>query len=183
MTQALNNGKAAEDCCKVVAGHYDVNSDDVYLVRTETPNEARLRQQQSTAPRSFHSAIFGSEANHRQVTAYDIAIGSGKAVSHPLFRAYLCAVADWRLKEPEPYEQLRPGILEWKIFLKMFRDYYNAEPDWRQALIRGSCVYYSRGELPACLPLIDALPPMVVNETMSGLRFGPKSAAAETAAL
>ncbi len=63
VAQALNQGKPPEDCCKVVSGQYDAASMNLLLVRTETPNEARLRQQRSTAGRSFHGAIFGSEAN------------------------------------------------------------------------------------------------------------------------
>lgn len=175
--QVLNDGREPEDRCHVRSGRYDGQPGLVHIVRTETPNEARLRQQQSTSSRSFHGAIFGSEANHRQVTAWDVAIGSGKAVSHPLFRAYLCAVADWRLKEPKPNESVRPGILEWQDFNEQFHKYFDAEPDWRKQLIRGNCVYYSTGELPSCLPLVTDLPPAVVNETMSGLRVGPTPAA------
>ncbi len=111
-----------------------------------------------------------------------MAIGSGKAVSHPLFRAYLCAVADWRLKKPDKNEAVRPGILEWEKFTAKFKDYYDAEPDWRKKLIQGNCVYYSTGVLPECLPLIDKLPPTLVNETMSGVRVGPKPTAATAAA-
>jgi hypothetical protein len=70
------------------------------IERRESPNEARLRYQNDTSPRSFHSAIWASKANHAHVTAYDIAVGRGRAVSDKAFYAYLCAVADWRLKEP-----------------------------------------------------------------------------------
>lgn len=65
----------------------------------ESPNEARLRWQREVSAKSFHSSIIGSAKNHSQVTAYDVAIGSGKASSDPLFYAYLCAVADWRVKD------------------------------------------------------------------------------------
>jgi len=141
------------------------------LVRAkESADEARLRQQQhGTSARSFHGAIFGSRLNHQQVTAYDIAIGGGKAVTDPLFYGYLCAVADWRLKKPRPNDPRRPGILTWQKFQEQFSVFYNSELDWRKALIEGNCTYYSTGNLPDCLPVLPAgLPPMVVSETMSG---------------
>jgi len=144
------------------------------LVRAkESADEARLRQQQhGTSARSFHGAIFGSRLNHQQVTAYDIAIGGGKAVTDPLFYGYLCAVADWRLKRPDPTKKARMGILIWGKFQEQFGVFYNSEPDWRKALIEGNCTYYSTGKLPDCLPVLPAgLPPTVVSETMSGQRI------------
>ena len=76
----------------------------VLIKRKETPTEVRRRFQsaQSSAhlsARSFHSAIWASAANHQNVTAYDLAIGSGGAVDDPEFRNYLCAVADWRVAQ------------------------------------------------------------------------------------
>ena len=83
-------------------GHWSPRPDGRLLVqRRETPDEVRLREQKSgVSTRSFHGAIFGSRLNHKHVTAYDLAIGQGEAISDPEFRAYLCAVADWRLKKP-----------------------------------------------------------------------------------
>jgi hypothetical protein len=43
-------------------------------------------------PRSFHSAIWASKANHAKVTAYDIAVGRGRAVTDPFYRT----CARWR---------------------------------------------------------------------------------------
>jgi hypothetical protein len=83
---------------------------------------------------------------------------------------------DWK------QDQLRQGILEWKKFVEQFKEYYDAEEDWRKELIYGNCAYYSTGELPECLPLITQLPAAVVNETMSGLRIGPTPKADESAA-
>ena len=135
----------------------------------ESPNAARLRWQQEVSPKSFHSAIFGSRKNHRQVTAYDLSIGSGKAVSDPAFYAYLCAVADWRLKKPNKFTQPRPGILTWDSFLKLYRAYYDNEPNWRKQLIQGSVGYYSSGILPGGLPLLAGkLWDIVISETTSG---------------
>ena len=142
----------------------------------ESPDEARLRQQQSgLSARSFHGAIFGARSNHRYVTAYDVAIGQGKAASDPLFYRYLCALADWRLKKPDGKRPLRPGILSWKSFLTDFGVYFATEPADRAAIIEGSCDYYSTGVLPAWLPVLpEGLPSTIVCETKLGYRVTPK---------
>jgi hypothetical protein len=153
--------------CLEVGFERPLNPPKLLIERTETPNEARLRWQKATTPRSFHSAIYGGRKNHSQVTAYDVAIGGGKAPTHPLFYKYLCAVADWRLKEPRNKEQPRHGILKWSEFLKQFAPYWADERPWRKALIEGNKVYYSTGKLPAELPLPpEGLPQCLVVESM-----------------
>jgi hypothetical protein len=137
----------------------------------ESPDAARKRWQQELGEKSFHSAIFDSAANHRYVTAYDVAIGSGKASSHPRFYAYLCAVADWRLKKPGPDDRGRKGILTWAKFMDGHSAYYECEPDWIKKLIEGNVDYYSTGKLPNCLPVLTGrLWDIVVSETTSGKR-------------
>ncbi|MEW7848812.1 DUF3274 domain-containing protein [Massilia aurea] len=137
----------------------------------ESPNAARLRWQHEYSPKSFHSVIFASSKNHRQVTAYDLSIGSGKAVSDPKFYAYLCAVADWRLKILGIDGEARLGILTWNEFLATFGPYIASEPDWRRQIIEGSAKYYSSGALPTGLPLLTGkLWDIVISETTSGKR-------------
>ncbi len=144
------------------------------VLRSETPDEARLRWQKEVSPKSFHGAIFGNKANHANVTAYDVAIGGGLASSHPIFYSYLCAVADWRLKKGNQND-LRNGILGWKSFLKMFAsvpstdagdgtaNYWSVEPNWRRDVIEGNANYYSTGVLPTCIPSITkGLPSAVI---------------------
>lgn len=176
LTERLNSEKKNEDRCEVknvyvcleVGFERPVNPLKLLIERTETPNEARLRWQQTSVSRSFHSAIYGGRKNHSQVTAYDVAIGGGKAPTHPLFYKYLCAVADWRLKEPRDSEQRRPGILTWGKFQKEFADYWTDERPWRKALIEGNKDYYTNGKLPADLPLPpEGLPQTLVVESMS----------------
>jgi pimeloyl-ACP methyl ester carboxylesterase len=146
------------------------NTGKVLVHRTETGDEARLRWQQASGARSFHGAIFGGVANHRQVTAYDMAIGGGTAASDPKFYAYLCAVADWRLKRDEP--RTRPLIMKWNDFLEKFEVYWKKEPPWRRELIEGNAEYYSSGILPACVPtLMEGLPSSVVCETLECSSF------------
>ena len=137
----------------------------------ESPNAARVRWQHEYGPKSFHSAIFASRKNHRHVTAYDLSIGSGKATSDPVFRDYLCAVADWRLKFPEREARPRPGILTWAEFLRSFSTYYANEPEWRKQLIFGNANYYSHGVLPLGLPVLTGkIWDIVISETTSGKR-------------
>jgi hypothetical protein len=176
VTEKLNRDKKIEEQCEVrnvyvcldIGFERPVNPAILLIERTETPNEARLRWQKASVSRSFHSAIFGGRNNHRQVTAYDVAIGGGKAPTHPLFYTYLCAVADWRLKKLRKGENPRPGILTWEKFNTQFAAYWKDERPWRKSLIEGNQVYYSNGELPADLPLPpEGMPPTVVVEPMS----------------
>jgi pimeloyl-ACP methyl ester carboxylesterase len=137
----------------------------VFAMVQESRDAARRRWQNEVSAKSFHSAIFGSRKNHSQVTAYDVAIGRGRASTDPNFYAYLCAVADWRLKKPAPGDKPR-GITQWKDFVADFGIYLECEPQWRRELIEGNADYYSSGVLPACLPLLTGkLMDIVVSDT------------------
>jgi hypothetical protein len=143
----------------------------------ESLNDARKRWQNEVGEKSFHSAIFDSAVNHRYVTAYDLSIGSGKAASHPKFYAYLCAVADWRLKKLGSGDPVRKGVPTWTKFMEKHRAYYECEPDWRKQVIEGNADYYSKGTLPTCLPvLIGKLWDIVVSETTTGKRVNQGNA-------
>jgi hypothetical protein len=147
----------------------------------ESPNVARKRWQNEVTPKSFHGVIFGSRKNHRHVTAYDLSIGSGKAASDPKFFAYLCAVADWRLKSDASIDKRRPGIMIWSEFSQKFDAYYNCEPDWRRHLIKGNVDYYSSGRLPKNLPLLTGkLWHIIISEITSGERVERPAAPART---
>jgi pimeloyl-ACP methyl ester carboxylesterase len=152
----------------------------VMAVIEESPNAARRRWQHEVGAKSFHSAIFDSRKNHSHVTAYDVAIGSGKASSDPKFYEYLCAVADWRLKKITPIDNPRTGILVWDKFVTKFDTYLQCEPQWRRELIDGNADYYSLGVLPGCLPLLTGkLSDIVVSETTAGKRFVQANAVKE----
>jgi hypothetical protein len=178
LTELLNLGKENADKCVVRAVFVcldkgfiarPVNPPRLLVERTETANEARKRWQKTTVPRSFHSAVYGGRKNHSHVTAYDVAIGGGNAPTHSLFYMYLCAVADWRLKNPrKSANKPRKGILKWQDFVQMFSSYWVDERPWRKALFEGNADYYSTGVLPADLPLPPDLPPALVMEPMSG---------------
>jgi hypothetical protein len=142
----------------------------------ESPNDARRRWQNEVGEKSFHSVIFDSATNHRNVTAYDLSIGSGKASSHPEFYAYLCDVADWRLKQPVRRDTIRKGILTWDNFMRRHSVYYECEPDWRKQVIAGNVDYYSNGTLPTWLPVLTGkLWDIVVSETTAGKRVNPSN--------
>lgn len=176
LADIVNRDKKNEDKCEIkniyvclaLGFARPLDPPRLLIERTETANEARLRWQQANVPRSFHSAIYGGRRNHSQVTAYDVAIGGGKAPTDPLFYKYLCAVADWRLKKPLIVDSQRPGILLWEKFLLQFADYWLDERPWRKTLIEGNSTYYSIGILPADLPLPpEGIPPDLVVEAMS----------------
>jgi hypothetical protein len=191
----LNQGKPVTQQCVVVQVFRCQGADlgptkQLLVKRKETPDEARLRWQKEVSPKSFHGAIFGNKDNHANVTAYDLAIGGGLASSHPIFYAYLCAVADWRLKRGTQNE-LRNGILDWKTFLKTFApapsedlnkpaaDYWSVEPKWRKDLIAGNAGYYSTGVLPTCIPsLTSGLPTAVICQKIdnAAMQHAPRPA-------
>ncbi|PWF48868.1 DUF3274 domain-containing protein [Massilia glaciei] len=169
LEKAINKGKDPGDWCKVKSAWGVAPGEKISVTRYETPNEARLRWQHEVSPKSFHGAIVGSSENHRNVTAYDVAIGGGKASSDPNFYKYLCAVADWRLKRLDIIP--RASILKWSDFQKKFHRYWEVEPQWRKDLIEGNARYYSSGKLPNCVPsLREGLPSTVLCETRAGMR-------------
>ena len=182
--KALNLGKDNEAQCKIVdvfvcvgdtAARRPTTPPKLIIQRTETTQESRLRWQHVSMARSFHGAVYGGSKNHQYVTAYDVAIGGGTATTHPLFYAYLCAVADWRLKQPPKNEKLRPGILGWADFQKIFAIYWKDEPAWRSDLISANVGYYSTGTLPSSLPLPpEGLPSAVLLQSFSDGKIGFK---------
>jgi hypothetical protein len=168
----LNGEKPLSACCEVLEVYVCVYQGFTFIPttppkilvrRTETPNEARFRWQHQFVPRSFHGAIFGGQANHRNVTAYDVAIGGGKASSDPEFYRYLCAVADWRLQKNRRLR--KPSVEWWDNFSEKYAAYVRCEPEWRSYLISANSEYYSHGVLPDRLPVLpEGLPDSVICE-------------------
>ncbi|MGG7604469.1 T6SS effector phospholipase Tle3 domain-containing protein [Massilia sp. BKSP1R2A-1] len=155
--------------CRVLGATRQTNGKVIAHIQ-ESPNEARRRWQNEVSPKSFHGSIFGSVKNHRNVTAYDLAIGGGLASSDPAFYAYLCAVADWRLQSDEKAEK-RSSVLRWERFEKLHGVYWSAESAERKELIKANSIYYSSGNLPSCVPALHVgLPKLVICETVAGDR-------------
>lgn len=175
MTKAYNSEKGLEgdDQCAIIAASY-CNGKFIATVE-ESPNAGRLRWQHELSAVSFHGSIIGNSTNHKQVTAYDVAIGKGTASTDPNFHAYLCMVADWRLKKINFNKKpIRPNIPLWTDFLKKQQKYWDVEPPWRKKLIEGNSHYYSSGELPAELPLLTGkLWEIIIAITVSGNRVNP----------
>ncbi len=164
--------------CRILGATRQTNGKVMAHIQ-ESPNEARRRWQNEVSPKSFHGSIFGSAKNHRNVTAYDLSIGGGKASSDPKFYAYLCAVADWRLQTDKKSER-RASIMRWDDFAKKFNLYWAAEPAERRELIMGNATYYGSGVLPTCVPALHlGLPKLVVCETVAGNRVTVKSPATQ----
>ena len=141
-----------------------------YLVEhDELPDQARLRWQNSFTPKSYHSAIIGSKANHRDVTAYDVSIGGGKSVTNKDFCEFLCAVADWRIPETLTDSAEQESIVNWNDFLFSFSEQLaKIRPIW-QDLIVANKVYYNTGILPEKMPLIgQSLFSLIVCEATDG---------------
>lgn len=175
MTERYNQDKGlkGDDQRAIVAGVY-LNGKFMATVE-ESPNEGRLRWQHELSAKSFHGSIIGNQENHRQVTAYDVAIGQGAASTDPLFYAYLCAVADWRKKDPKNSPIPRAGIPRWDQFLSSYSIYWNVEPQWRKSIIEGNKNYYNTGVLPEGLPVLTGkLWEIVISETTGGKRVDPK---------
>ncbi|MBJ7312352.1 DUF3274 domain-containing protein [Rugamonas sp. CCM 8940] len=171
MTRAYNEekGRQGDDQRTILNASYI--GDKFIATVEESPNEGRLRWQHGLSAKSFHGAIIGNKENHKRVTAYDIAIGRGRAATDPMFYAYLCAVADWRLRKPSATFTQRPGILTWDKFLLQHNEHWGVEIPWRRELIEGNSNYYSTGELPPCVPLLTgALWEIVIAETVGGNR-------------
>ncbi|MES2299866.1 MAG: DUF3274 domain-containing protein [Pseudomonadota bacterium] len=163
------------DAQRTVDSAYRLKDGRVVAQMHESPDEARIRWQHEVSAKSFHGGIIGSAKNHEHVTAYDVAIGAGTASSDPAFYAYLCAVADWRLKKPLPDDASRPGILLWNDFRSKYKVYWEKEPNWRGKIIQGNADYYSNGILPICLPLPSGpLWSIVVSELTSGKHIDGK---------
>ena len=57
------------------------------------------------------------------------------------------------------------GALTWDNFLKKHKQYFECEPPEIRELIRGNCDYYSKGELPQCVPTFARRPRAVISET------------------
>jgi pimeloyl-ACP methyl ester carboxylesterase len=138
----------------------------------ELPDQARLRWQNSFSPKSYHSAIVGSKVNHAYVTAFDVAIGAGKAMSNHEFSYFLCAVADWRMPELRPTKKSGTAVMNWDDFLATFSTQLKEiRQEWFE-LIRANKDYYNKGQLPEWIPLIGrCFGDLLVCETTGGI-FG-----------
>ncbi|MCX4165874.1 MULTISPECIES: DUF3274 domain-containing protein [Paraburkholderia] len=158
--QVLNSEKGPDDQCKVdaIANAYDGGDENLRLVRdtivvlrTETPNEAKVRLMNNyTVDDSYHSAVMSGRLNHRCATAFDVSIGQARALDDPHWQALLRAIADWRI----PIQQVKDASPN-----------YPSLEGMTQRIVEANCAYYDVGKFPS--DLVPATPPApVVSETI-----------------
>ncbi|MFT3849717.1 MAG: DUF3274 domain-containing protein [Propionivibrio sp.] len=160
--QALNRDKAVEDRCRVESA-YRLHDGRLSVLRSETPNEARLRWQSTKSmANSYHSAIVANPEHSRLVHAYDVAIAQGESVSNPTFRELLLRLADWRVVTKKDPMDPKSGILLKDVKANAF---YKELPERMKTFVEANARYYTEGTLP--LHLIPAEPPKaVVSDTL-----------------
>ncbi|WP_269508526.1 T6SS effector phospholipase Tle3 domain-containing protein [Burkholderia sp. IMCC1007] len=144
----------------------------------ESPNEARERLVRAPLGEneaiSFHSAIPMSVEHSRRALAYDLAIGQAKSIDDESYYAYLCRVADWRLRwdlyvgkrgeaDRKSKEETDPAIMQW----------YKAEAEEHVDLIDATDVYIGSGVLPEVTKNAHSQPLTTVRyQTVAGRRDG-----------
>lgn len=126
------------------------------IKRSESPNQARRRWQNTSEDNSYHSAIVANPEHSRRVTAYDTALGWADAADQRAFFAFLCLIADWR-KDLDIYAF--PNFTKTTICKSAYFATLTAE---HQQLIRDTWKYAREGILPkleACSEF-----PLIVSE-------------------
>ena len=133
--------------------------------RKETPDETRQRwQSKKMDENSHHSSIVSNHWHSQAVTAYDLALGRPIpwTEEEKKFYAYLCEVADWRIKtknikvEPTVKDKLTPLIAT---------GFYPDKDPKNNELINATATYYVEGKLP---PQVMAAKPA---DKLSLIRF------------
>jgi hypothetical protein len=128
------------------------------LKRMESPNETALRYlRHAVEENSYHSGIVANPKHHRQVTAYDLAIGQAKSIDDPDRLNFLLHVANWRTDWSRLQCSDEPEVT------KLFDALLGPE----KSLVDGTSEYYRSGRLPDAVQGNGArqLPSLVVSET------------------
>lgn len=144
----------------------------------ESPNQARRRRMNAARAEqnaySFHSAIPMNKEHSRRALAYDLALGQARSIDDEEFYAYLCRVADWRLKwRDDGNRRESPGVAADLPDANMLR-LYNEEPTDRRAVISVTDDYRKKGVLPTVAANAQ-LPTAVVSQTTGDVLFGLRS--------
>ncbi len=129
---ALNDAKDELDQTKVlrVFSALPPTPGQVMVIRTETPNEGKLRfMNKKLDPSSYHSAVMSGELNHRCATAFDVSLGQARAIDDPDRADVLRAIADWRI----PLKKVRvTGNGAYDQFDSITQQYVKATNDYNQ---------------------------------------------------
>ncbi|APC19549.1 hypothetical protein BLL42_27930 (plasmid) [Pseudomonas frederiksbergensis] len=161
---ARNEGKDTAQCAHVIRAR-PLGDNQVLITRSETPYEARLRlQEKHEEPLSFHSAIPNNPEHSRRVMAYDLAIGSGESVDDPVFYAYLCRVADWRLDWNRSHESIfAQAATELDLPDEDVQTLFQS--DNNRSLIESTVEYRKTGTLPTAVG--SNMPTLVASQTLA----------------
>ncbi|HKT97925.1 MAG TPA: DUF3274 domain-containing protein [Paraburkholderia sp.] len=151
--EVLNQGKDTLDQCSVerVFTGLPLTPGKIWLIRKETPNEAKLRwMNEHQGDSSYHSAVMSGEENHRNATAFDVSLGQAKVLDDADRAEALRAIADWRNSITTIN---RAGKGAYKLFDEITKRYVDA-----------TLAYYSKGAFPS-ESLVPVTPPHgVVSE-------------------
>lgn len=154
VANVLNAGKDPDDQCRVlrVQPTLPPHTGKLQVLRGETPNEAKLRlMNEFRGQSSYHSAVMSGRRNHRCATAFDVAIGEGRAVDDPVLAKLLRSIADWRIS----LDNIKKGAA---------LERYNQFDRLTREIVEATCVYYDQGTFPP-EHLVPRTPPhQVVSE-------------------
>jgi hypothetical protein len=118
----------------------------ILVGRDETPDETRLRwQSREMDENSYHSSIVSNHWHSQAVTAYDLALGRPIpwTEKEKKFYAYICEVADWRIKASGPQPKVADKLKPLKA-----TGFYEPEDSKNKELIEATAWYYVKGILP-----------------------------------
>ncbi|KVA63919.1 DUF3274 domain-containing protein [Burkholderia cepacia] len=151
--KVLNAKKDSDSQCQVlqVRPVFPPRDGQLMVRRTETLNEAKVRlMNEHSSPSSYHSAVMSGRRNHRCATAFDVAIGQGRAVDDPQWAKLLRAIADWRIDLGSIQNKYGKG------------KYSQLDP-LTCKIVEANCQYYYDGTFPSDL-VPKTPPPQVVSE-------------------
>ncbi|NPT41789.1 DUF3274 domain-containing protein [Paraburkholderia sp. 1N] len=162
LKQQFNVGKGTDDQTNAVRVEFTGGIGATpYVLREETPAEARQRMSQNPAAladkdptgvlteNSYHSAILRDPQNHRWVTAMDVAVGQAKSLDNLDWQALWVAIADWKT----PLDKI-------KALSK-----FSSLTSGGQELVLANCEYYASGKFPTKY-VSKTLPSLVESQTM-----------------
>lgn len=116
-------------------------------------------------PSSFHSSIPMNKEHSRRALAYDLALGQARSIDDEVFYAYLCRMADWRLRRAEDGGGHNADGVEMQLpDANMLRLYAAELPDIR-ALSEATDGYRRAGILPSIASRARR-PALVMSQTL-----------------
>ncbi|HWQ07916.1 MAG TPA: DUF3274 domain-containing protein, partial [Holophaga sp.] len=157
LREMLNRGKPVERQIGKVHWADDILDEQkketgrLWVCYDESPDETRSRLQRTgSTENSFHSAIVSNHWHSQAVTAYDLAVSSTIwwSKSEKDFYDYLCEVADWRIKVPNPDNLKQMPQAASKISCLRRFVFYKDEGLKNKTLIEATAWYYAKGDLP-----------------------------------